>query len=227
MRVVPSLLTLVAGLGLGCEVPDRALAAAEVALLEPPTQRTVEGISIRATAGAWPGSPHVLDEVTPVGLTIVHRGDRPLRIHYGDFQLVDHVGHVYAALPPLDVRPGPASSKRPPSSPTLRPNATRFSVAPHFAWLYPHAPVDPRLRLAADYYELHYTYWHALEGPTPDMIERAIPEGVLEPGGRLDGYLFFERADLLAGRLDLVVHLMNPDTQAIFGTARLPLLPSE
>jgi hypothetical protein len=65
-------------------------------------------------------------------------------------------------------------------------------IAPWYAPYY-YAPVSPwRYPWVYDplYYDTYYPRWE-IDLPTSDMLERALPEGVIEPGGRVTGFVYF------------------------------------
>lgn len=57
------------------------------------------------------------------------------------------------------------------------------------------------------------------------MIQRALPEGVLGAGGRVEGYLYFEKISDDIPRVRFSMDLLNPDRGAI-GTVDIPLVTS-
>jgi hypothetical protein len=67
-----------------------------------------------------------------------------------------------------------------------------FFVAPHFADYYPGwgvwpgaYPFDPL------YYDSLYAYWPE-KLPTQDMLSQAMPEGAIQSGGRVSGFVYFQ-----------------------------------
>jgi len=69
--------------------------------------------------------------------------------------------------------------------------------------------------------------WSAGVYPEPqpplDVMYLALPEGVLSPGGQVDGYLYFQRTRPEARRLFLTWEAHDARTGALLGTARIPL----
>ena len=60
--------------------------------------------------------------------------------------------------------------------------------------------------------------------PTGDMVQKALPEGVLEAGGRVTGFLYFEDIDV--GKDDtatFVTDLVNASNGETVGAIRIPL----
>jgi hypothetical protein len=54
------------------------------------------------------------------------------------------------------------------------------------------------------------------------MIAEVLPEGVLEPGGRVEGFLYFERVDPQAPRVRFRADLTSADTGEVFGEVSIP-----
>lgn len=53
------------------------------------------------------------------------------------------------------------------------------------------------------------------------MLRRALPEGILDPGGRLEGFLYFP--DQPRGTaLDLLASLTDASSGQVFGTIAIP-----
>jgi hypothetical protein len=66
------------------------------------------------------------------------------------------------------------------------------------------------------------TYYPA-EQPPDDVLALGLPEGVLQPGGRASGYVYFQRATDRSSRLLLTWQGADGNTGAPLGTAPLPL----
>ena len=54
------------------------------------------------------------------------------------------------------------------------------------------------------------------------MQQRVLPEGVIDSGGSLDGWLFFERVDNDLERVVFRADLVNADTGRKFAEVRIP-----
>jgi hypothetical protein len=65
--------------------------------------------------------------------------------------------------------------------------------------------------------------YYPSERPSADVIASALPEGVLEPGGRANGFLYFQKATDRSERLDLAWEAHDARTGNFVGTAHLPL----
>jgi hypothetical protein len=60
--------------------------------------------------------------------------------------------------------------------------------------------------------------------PTADMIHKALPEGVLEPGGKVTGFLYFE--DVKTDKNDkatFTTDLVNAATGEPVASIRIPI----
>jgi hypothetical protein len=197
-----------------------APAANRVLGLEDAAMAEVAGVRTIVRAGAWTGVPAALPELTPLQTSIENRSGRPLRIQYHQFALVTPSGRRYAALPPYKIE-GTAVS----SGPIMAPGFPYrdFSFAPYYnprplelpGWPGPF-PYDP------DYGSRYYSLWRA-PLPTEDMLEKALPEGVLAEGGYLQaGFLYFEEVDEELSQLDFTFELVDATSGERFGTIRIP-----
>ena len=195
---------------------------------------TAEGLTIEATADAWPGLPSIENEVTPMKITLLNDSDRELRVRYSSFALVNESGKRFAALPPYGVTgtvDGPRLATH--VTPVVRPgfHAHRFRLAVPYRVVYPtmatasdvsYVYVDPR------YYAFYYPYWERIKVqlPTPEMLRRVLPEGVLDPGGELEGFLYFEYAgDQSPGtRVRFHADLVDAETSQMFASIHIPFV---
>jgi len=177
------------------------------------------GVEVEARVQAWRWTPERLEtELTPVQVQIDNESEHPLRIRFEDFAPVDAAGRRHAALPPFDMEAKVAVRVN--NAYGLR----RFHVAPHLRPYYPHAPFfHTGFAGYHSYYDSYYTTLRQIELPTSDMLERALPEGVADPGGGAAGFLYFERVrDPAEGRVDLRFALVDAETEERFGTIEIP-----
>ncbi|HYE35792.1 hypothetical protein [Methylocaldum sp.] len=183
------------------------------------------GVRIAAGAEAWPGSDTIHRELTPVRVSIDNRSAQPLRIRYAEFALVSPSGERFAALPfyrkesQVNVPAVPA-----PYPPIADPafGYTNFYVAPRYHSMYPGLqPYPGPFEYDSSYYDTYGDYWKEGALPTGRMIDRALPEGVLEPNGRLDGWLYFEKVRDVP-KVTFRTDLVNAETRRIFGEIRIP-----
>lgn len=210
-----------------------ALACAGVADLEPlggtPVpghDKTVvserQGVRLTAQAADWPGAP-IEREVTPLRILIENQSEVPIAVRYSAISLVDRGRNVsYAALPPLDIE---GSIDVPITALDRRGiNYAGFSVAPYYSPYYPGLSTWPHAFAYDDlYYDTYYGRWVQLQLPTPDMIANAMPEGVLEPGGQLGGWIYFEQVeDRGEPVVELRYEVSNAETGESMGTIMIP-----
>lgn len=163
----------------------------------------VAGIRLTVQADAWPGDRRVPGRVQPMRITIENRSAATVRVRYGDFAIVSGT-HRYPALPPVRVEgellsPMLASGVAPIRTPGF--SYHRFYVAPYFARLYPGVPVygAPYLFYDPDYYAFWSVDFARAVRPSVEVLSLALPEGVIEPEGRVSGFLYFRTLDPDAG----------------------------
>jgi hypothetical protein len=146
------------------------------------------GVEIIADANAWKGQPRTLERVvTPVKINIRNTSGHPLRIEYASFELLGKSGRRYQAIPlvPVEHALGPQRSIVPAYP------SRGFWVAPHLGAYYSGlVPWSGPFPFSAAYYAQYDTFWDRWK-PTQDMLRRALPEGVLENGGTVTGFLYF------------------------------------
>jgi len=181
------------------------------------------GVHVVAAAGAWSDFPSDLDDiVTSMLVTITNDSDRALEIRFEHFALLTPAGVIFAALPPFQVTGG----AREPPAPAGPARGHGFSVAPYLA------PWYPGWRVHGGPFPFDSGYYSGFDAfdprcgrislPTGDMLDRALPEGVLAPGGRISGYVYFEQA-LDVVRVAFVAHLVEVDGPE-FGAIHIPFI---
>jgi hypothetical protein len=150
----------------------------------------VDGVRCSADVGAWSEDAKPLpDFVVPVKVRIKNASGRPIQVLYEDFVLAGKNGHSYRPLPivPLDESDG----ERPTAIEPIY-SSTKFFVGPRLHDVYPtldmwtaDLPRDQAL------YEKQFRRWgHARLAR--QAIRMALPEGVLDDGGTISGFLYFE-----------------------------------
>jgi hypothetical protein len=188
---------------------------------------TIAGITVTAEADAWRGVPADLTRVIPLLVTIENNGARPLRLRYTEFALVDETKHS-SALPPFRIE----------GTETVGTSAafgeypypwSGFYVAPYLSRYYPGlTPFAGPFVYDPFFYTSYYPRFVQLQLPTGDMVQKALPEGVLEPGGRMSGFLYFEDVDIgdVNGDDDMgrfLMDLVDASTTRALGTIAIPL----
>jgi hypothetical protein len=178
--------------------------------------RTVEGVRLYARGDAWDGSPANLGStVTPLAVRIENRSGGPIELVYERFALVAADGREFYPLPLLPLsHPSPAAVSL---QPTYQPAG--FFIAPRFARTYPRLPAwQSRLVRDESLYRLDYRKWS--DGlPSADMLLKGLPEGVLEDGGSISGFLYFDGE--ARGQRDLT---LQADLSAGDGERRVALI---
>lgn len=184
--------------------------------LEPvPRTEAAAGVRVRADPAAWSGKPrHLARHITPIEVTIENHSGRPLQVCYKDFALVSGTGFRYAAIPPYNIK-----SAAPPA-PIRQPRfaSEAFFVAPFYTPYYGDY-VNVWLGsfdLDSKYYAENYSRW-AASLPSRDMLEMAVPEGVLQPNGRLSGFLYFPELARGTREISFVATLIDAANMQSFG----------
>lgn len=183
------------------------------------------GIRIVARGDAWRGRPATLEDVlTPLHVTIENQSGRPIQIRYNHFVMVGLRGFRSFALPPFEIE-GTAEVPVPPRS--IAPGFLHqgFFVAPHHHPFFG-AHMSPWRRpfgFDPTFYQNHYILW-PVRLPTQDMIQQAIPEGVLDDTGQISGFLYFQRIGPEVSRVTLTVEWADADTAERIGTTSIPFV---
>jgi hypothetical protein len=181
-------------------------------------EQTVEGVRLRVDSSAWREGP-VRDVLSPVQVEFENGSDHALRVAYSQLTLSDGRGFRLQALPPFQVALENATAAVVPDVAW-----SRFWLSPWDARFYhPGLPVwsgawayDPA------YYASGRGGWPAAL-PDQDVLRRALPEGVLEPGGAVSGFLYFP--DQPAGKaLTFTATLVDANTNEVFGAIEIPFV---
>jgi len=182
---------------------------------------TVEDVTVEARAGAWNGTPKNLEaESIPLLVEITNNSDRPLRLRYNEMQLVAPNGQTFNAIPPFRVEGDVAENV------DVRFRGSGFLVAPYLSRYYPiYDPFTGAFFFDRVYYDRFVPASINVELPTADMIAMALPEGVLEPGGSISGFLYFEDVeDLNIPSVDFTLALVDAKTEDRIGTVQIPFI---
>jgi hypothetical protein len=194
---------LVVALAGGCAAPrivpvpaagvqiDAAQGAASVA---------AENVELSVRPSAWRGSPRELrDYVTPFLVTLSNGAAAPLRYDYIDFRLFDDARFQYTALPPVEVE-----------------RILRWHTGLEERLAAVGAPPIIRRRVVPDLYWDRWWWepygWYGWPWYYPwvpylgEVHARALPVGTLQPGARLEGFIYFPRLRSAARSLTLEFH---------------------
>lgn len=194
-----------------------------------------QGVQIRVDANAWDGFPRDLHTVAPLRVTLINNSSHPLRVRYEDFKLVPgQGGQPIAALPPLRlqgrelargpvfVAPGYGVGGSGYISPMF--DYYGFSVAPGYSLYYPGIDVwGGPFAFDPFFYDTYSTYW-PVNLPSKDMLDRALPEGVIQPGGHVTGFIYFQNLPKGTNPVDLQADLVDAKTQQSFGRLDIPFI---
>ena len=179
-----------------------------------PASVRVGGVEVVATANAWRGWPAGLSRlVTPVHMRLANRGDVPVRVDPRTFALALPDGRL-AAMLPADVRgltPAPAPAALAQAGAALGPTRERSGAG----WALNEPALDPRVDPS---HEPDRTW----ELPSADMLALALPDGVLEPGREVSGFVYFERAPRQVREVTLTWPVVDA-TGTPLGVALVPL----
>ena len=184
---------------------------------------SVAGIRVDVVADAWTGIPLDMGDIEPLLVTVSNASGHPLRIRYDQFMVVGPGGDREAALPPFEIRGTVLVD--PVFTPGPYPYAVNgFWVAPYLSRYYPSLrPFGGPFVYDPWYYSTHYPTIARVSLPTSDMLAQALPEGVLEPGGRVTGFVYLEDKPHSGDQSTFVMDLVSADTAERFGRVEIPL----
>ena len=215
--------TLLVSVLAGCTSNPELQPAAGAKRLSGPAlgaEASAQGVQVEATVQTWDGTPRDLTQVQPVLITIHNRSERPLRVQYKAFQLVGADGTHHRALAPMAIDKS-ATVRVQDFSPYYANDFSGFRSAPYwgpyfggFGGVYNGFGYDP---FYYDTYDLR-----SIQLPTRDMLERALPEGVVDSGGRAKGYLYFEKLKKDPKQVRLQAELIGARTGEQFGMVSIP-----
>lgn len=188
----------------------RRLAPAQGASAAGP--RAVAGVQVQVEPRAWRWG-EVEHTLAPVRVTVTNHGRRPVLLRYRQFALRSAFGDQLAPRPPYETAGEPEAVR-------LDRSANRgFEYAPWSARQYGDAvprPSDPM-------------YFHERDGedapaipPNEDVVRRALPEGILQPGGTVSGFLYFGEQPR-GTALTFVADVVDAATGRVEGTVAIPL----
>jgi hypothetical protein len=181
---------------------------------------SASGVEVSVDSRHWSGSPGALSSiVTPLFVSITNTSSAPVRIRYRDFTLTGPAGLETAAIPPFQLQ---------------RPGTVEAAFAPAFVsrgfFVYaPYRPFYPGLPVWGGpwdfnpwFYDRYYGTWEP-SLPTRDMLQQALPEGVLQPGGAAAGFLYFHRLKD-TGPVTFSAELVDADSRVPIGSIEIPMI---
>jgi hypothetical protein len=147
-------------------------------------------------------------------------------VRYQSFQLVSAAGEDYAAVPPFKVE---GTAQRYVMTHQYGLLSPSFEYHGYDVWgpyhdFYASTPSYNSYSFDPTYYDTHYPYWQRVTVPLPtrEMLDWALPEGTLKPGGSLNGFLYFEHVPEDAELVDLTFDIIDDETGKGSGTVRIP-----
>jgi hypothetical protein len=189
-------------------------------------EATVAGVRTEARAEAWKWDPKDLGtKVTPILVELENNGSRPMLVRYNRFHLTSDAGQQFAAMPPYDIR-GTIQETYTIRNPYYP--YSGFAIAPYLVRWYPRfRAYNGAFAFDPSYYDPYMTRFRQVRLPTAEMVQRALPEGVLEPGGRVTGFVYFERLPKGVGPVRFTADLVDAQTIASLGTISIPFISGE
>jgi hypothetical protein len=171
------------------------------------------GVTLEVTGDSWKGDPQDLGRLfTPVRVTIQNHSGKPLRVSYGDISLAGASGFHYAAIPPIQAS-GVLSAREAPASPALR-QAGWENDGFDDPWPEPFS--DGPL-----YDDTFYSNWPE-RLPTEDMLSEALPEGVVQDGGSVSGFVYFQSVTGREPGVQFEMILADASDGQTFGRIAIP-----
>ncbi|MDY7228933.1 hypothetical protein [Hyalangium rubrum] len=233
MRAARGLWVIAIGILAGC-IPEARLQPLPEArsLAGEPSAAVAESFGVRliADGASWKGRPGNLERrLTPVEVRLENHSGRPLKIQYEFFDIEGASRFHYAAIPPTSLDEATADST--PVCTASRP-AWGMSLAwgTHRPWGWRrwggYGPWGPGWSspFYDPFYDPFYRPYVQCEEPLPtqDMLDRALPEGTLENGGIISGFLYFQGVAERERQVTLVARLVDARTGEPVGTLSIP-----
>jgi hypothetical protein len=161
------------------------------------------------------------EHVIPLRVRIENDGRDAIELRYRHFAITTPDGaRRFAALPPFHVH----GEVIEPAFVTTVDHAG-FAVAPTYASYYEAiAPWRGEFHFDDPYYDDQVGSWRELGLPSARMLAEAIPEGVVEPGGHVEGLVYFRRPPPLMRDVVFRADVVTCEGQRL-GTASLPFHP--
>jgi hypothetical protein len=189
----------------------------KVADLPNAASEKVADISVLIETQAWSGDPAILPKVTPVRVTIQNKSGNLIRVRSSEFAFVSDNGQRYSALPPYDVK-GSVEKPVPPGF-----TCDHFMIAPYYSGYYPDMEACPDdFSYDQAYYENSYPNWVQFQLPTRDMLRMALPDGVVDVGGYVSGFLYFQNISTEEQHVKFIGKLINAVNGDLMGTVNVP-----
>ena len=221
-----AVLVLVSTLALGgCVGRLEPAATAQLALGETrAATATIEGVTVVARANAWRGFPSDLDrQLTPIFVTIRNDRAEPVAVKSGEIALVAPNGRRFAALPPRAIE---GTLVEPVSALSSTAGGYSGAVGPNWGVFDPWNRSGTSLPRAPFPWDARYDgpEYATIRLPTTDMLARALPDAPIQPGQRVEGFVYVERVGPKGTSVDLVLPLMDADGARSLGEVHIPFV---
>jgi hypothetical protein len=168
------------------------------------------GVRVIVRPGAWDENPpNLADAALPLHVTIENRSAHPLALRHSTLKLrgpaLDYA--------PLDAQQLVKKTVLVKEDPLILPRtgAEPLTHIPH-----PLRSLSVKANPEAPPYERYYAE-HTVALPTLDMIDRALPQRVLQPGERASGFLYFEPLRPEVHRARFTYDLIDARSALTFG----------
>jgi hypothetical protein len=200
------------------KVLEPAAGAALAPGLHNVAEAVAAGVTVRVGGDSWKGDPQDLGGLfTPVRVTIRNQSGKTLRVHYSDFTLSGARGSRYAVIPP-DKAQGSLRVRDAPSPSSPRPAAWDH---PHSSYLFPDAWAGP-FGYEAPYNDQSYLN-SPRRGRTQDLLSDALPEALVQDGGRVAGFVYFQNVTEHESAVEFEMNLADASDGQAFGRVAIPL----
>jgi hypothetical protein len=187
------------------------------------------GVRLVADGAAWKGHPSNLERrLTPVEVRLENQSGRTLSIRYPLFDLQGATRFHYAALSPKEL--SEVQSPQRTCSAGYLPGYWGLSATwgPRRGWYHPSPWRTPWW--PSPYYDPFYNPYYGPPPyvlceeplPTQDMQKQALPEGTLETGGTVSGFLYFQGVGDRERQVTLQARLVDAATGEPFGELSIP-----
>jgi hypothetical protein len=181
------------------------------------------GLQLTLAPNTWTGYPTDLSRYyTPLQIGIQNDRSDEIQVRYEDFVAVDEIQTQYRAVAPTEVvralfgrgaglgaaGEAPLLALHGPWRPYYR-----WPYSPWYShgWYGPYGPYGPFSWPSPYYYE--YSAWP--QGTGYDILARAVREGRILPGARIEGFLYLQLATQRASTLSLSWTPKDPGGQPI------------
>jgi hypothetical protein len=177
------------------------------------------GVQMTLRARAWHGHPaNLRDAVIPVEITLENHGTHPIKVQHS-LLLLRAPALDYKPLEPqalvqktVIVRGDPLAVPQPGRDEWKRTGGASGSLA-----------TIGTGQSASTNYARDYASW-TVDLPTRDMIDHALPEGVLAPGERISGFLYYEPLPNGIEHVRFAFDLVDAHSSLTLGHLAVPLV---